>query len=251
MSLRVWNRYIWGAGLLVMVLAAVRFSAESSTLSHELVDPGLLSQPHAFLKNRCSACHTPIEGVVATNCITCHANDEMLLQRQPTAFHATVGSCKECHLEHLGRVKRPIEMDHGALLQIGERQLAAGTAERSSSSRVLPGKLFIGHSSGSQKQLNCVACHEKEDPHSGLFGKSCAKCHETERWSIVDYRHPGPHSRDCAQCHLAPPCHHTSHFRQVCAQVAGKPDAKVQDCFSCHQSTAWNDIKGVGWYKSH
>ncbi len=28
-------------------------------------------------------------------------------------------------------------------------------------------------------------------------------------------------------------------------------NAKVRECYSCHQNTAWNDIKGVGWYKSH
>jgi hypothetical protein len=48
-----------------------------------------------------------------------------------------------------------------------------------------------------------------------------------------------------------PPCHRTTHFREVCAQVSGKPNAKVHECYSCHQSTAWNDIKAVGWYKSH
>jgi hypothetical protein len=33
--------------------------------------------------------------------------------------------------------------------------------------------------------------------------------------------------------------------------VAGKLNAAVRDCHSCHQVTAWNDIKAVGWYKSH
>jgi hypothetical protein len=33
--------------------------------------------------------------------------------------------------------------------------------------------------------------------------------------------------------------------------VARKPHAKVEQCYLCHQTTAWNDIKGVGWYKHH
>ena len=41
------------------------------------------------------------------------------------------------------------------------------------------------------------------------------------------------------------------HFRMVSAKVAGQPHAAVRQCFLCHQTTAWNDIKGVGWYKHH
>jgi hypothetical protein len=33
--------------------------------------------------------------------------------------------------------------------------------------------------------------------------------------------------------------------------VAGQPHARVEQCFLCHQTTAWNDIKRVGWYKHH
>lgn len=245
------KQFLPGVVLLVVILTTVFIVAESSTVSHDLVNPGLLSQPHAFLKERCSACHTPVKGVEAENCITCHANDEALLQRQPTAFHATITSCKECHIEHLGRVKRPIYMDHDALCLIGARQEAVFDKEVASQSNGLARYMKTSGSPACQSQLNCVACHEKEDPHSGNFGLNCAICHETDHWSITDFRHPSPRSRDCAQCHQAPPCHHTAHFKKVCAQVAGKPNAKVNECYSCHQSTAWNDIKGVGWYKSH
>ena len=32
---------------------------------------------------------------------------------------------------------------------------------------------------------------------------------------------------------------------------AGIEHADVSQCFLCHQTNAWNDIKGVGWYKHH
>ncbi len=41
------------------------------------------------------------------------------------------------------------------------------------------------------------------------------------------------------------------HFQMVSKRVAGQPHADVRQCFLCHQTTAWNDIKGVGWYKHH
>jgi hypothetical protein len=56
---------------------------------------------------------------------------------------------------------------------------------------------------------------------------------------------------DCAQCHQAPPSHYMEHFRMISVMVAGQPHARVEQCFLCHQTTAWNDIKNVGWYKHH
>jgi hypothetical protein len=41
------------------------------------------------------------------------------------------------------------------------------------------------------------------------------------------------------------------HFHMVSMKVAGKPHARVDQCYLCHETTAWNDIKGVGWYKHH
>ncbi len=243
------KRFLIGAGLLAVVSAVIAMPY-SGTVPGYLVNPGPLSQPHAFLETSCNDCHTPIKGVEASNCIVCHANNKTLLQREPTAFHGNISSCKECHTEHVGRISRPIAMNHAALSRIGFRQLAGSGGEVLNQSEGLT-PYRTANSSSSQSQLNCTACHAKEDPHSGQFGLSCVECHDTERWSVAAFRHPSPRSRDCAQCHQGPPCHRTTHFRDVCAQVAGKPNAKVNECYSCHQSMTWNDIKGVGWYKSH
>jgi hypothetical protein len=71
------------------------------------------------------------------------------------------------------------------------------------------------------------------------------------QWAIPEFRHPSPRSTDCAQCHQAPPSHYMEHFHMVSMKVAGKPHARVDQCYQCHQTTAWNDVKGVGWYKHH
>ncbi len=99
--------------------------------------------------------------------------------------------------------------------------------------------------------LQCATCHAERDAHRGMFGSDCGACHGASGWVIPEYRHPSNASTDCAQCHRAPPCHLTSHFTRVCGPVAGKPNAEVRDCHSCHQVTAWNNIKGFGWYQSH
>jgi len=230
-----------------------------------MASPGALSSAHSFLEHNCAACHTSTKGPEAANCIACHANNEPLLQRQPTAFHANVGSCRECHREHQGSDRRPTDMDHRALAEIGFRQLKANPKPDSDDEVVRKQLLdWIGqhrpasrqspvHSSMSPQEavLNCASCHSNKDRHVKLFGQDCAQCHTTAKWTIPEFRHPPPSSMDCAQCHQAPPSHYMMHFSMISAKVAGKPKAQVNECYQCHQTTAWNDIKGVGWYKHH
>lgn len=236
-----------------------------ATAWERMARPGDLSKPHAFLEHNCAACHTAGKGVEASSCIACHANDESLLKRQPSAFHANVSSCVECHREHRGINRRPTDMDHGALAEIGFRQLKADPTPGGENERV--GKDLLdwigkhqpaghgseGHSSLNPREavLNCASCHSNKDRHAKLFGQDCAQCHATTKWTIPEFRHPSAKSMDCVQCHQAPPSHYMMHFSMVSAKVAGKPKATVDQCYQCHQTTAWTDIKGVGVYKHH
>ena len=235
----------------------------SKTAWQRMALPGLLSSKHAFLEHNCDACHTAVKGVEAANCIVCHANTVSVLQRQPSAFHANVGSCFECHREHQGPAYRPIQMDHVALAEIGLRQLKASTESQSEPARKIlvdwigqqqsTGRGSDGHSvlAAQEAALNCASCHASKDRHVKLFGQDCGQCHSTAKWTILEFRHPPPSSTDCAQCHQAPPSHYMMHFKMISMKVAGKPHAQVNQCFQCHQTTAWNDIVGVGFYKHH
>lgn len=226
--------------------------------------PGALSSAHASLEADCAACHTPYEGVEAANCVLCHANNTALLERQPTVFHAGVESCSPCHVEHLGAGRRPTEMNHAALARLGLGQLGQGTAdseEKLAHERLLgwlrahgiegAGEASHPNVSPVEATLDCANCHANKDPHFELFGRDCAACHGTLEWGIPAFRHPSPRSTDCAECHEAPPSHFMEHFRMVSARVARQPEAEVSQCFLCHQTDAWNSIKGVGFYKHH
>ena len=35
------------------------------------------------------------------------------------------------------------------------------------------------------------------------------------------------------------------------AKVARQPHAEVRECYACHLTTSWPDIRGVGFYKHH
>ncbi len=225
--------------------------------------PGPLSAAHAFMGNDCAACHTAGQGPDPAKCIACHANDEALLKRQPTAFHAQISSCKECHQEHLGGDKPPVKMDHEVLARLGVRmeaekgQTAPQGLMREADLWMLLKKAEVQlprenpHESTIVSTLNCAACHSNQDKHRGLFGADCLTCHTTQTWKIPEYQHPSPTSMNCAQCHQAPPSHYMMHFKMISARIAGKPHAQVNQCYQCHQTTSWNDIQGVGWYKHH
>ena len=248
------------------LVALLRFTSLGRASTWQaLASPGQLSTAHTFLENNCAACHTATRGPDPAKCIVCHANNEPLLQRQPTTFHADIGSCQECHVEHLGPHHRPTDMDHVALAKIGLRQLGTGlhTDEEAKKTQkqllawinqvASPDALPTVHPGISplEMTLNCSSCHGSKDRHFKFFGSDCAQCHSTAKWTIPEFKHPSPSSKDCAQCHQSPPSHYMGHFHMVSAKVAGKPHAKVNQCFLCHQTTSWNDIKGVGWYKHH
>lgn len=262
-----WLAILGGLGVPALVLVTLlrTTSLGDAVTWQRQASPGRLSAAHADLESNCAACHTAVKGPDAAKCIACHANNESLLQRQPTAFHGDIGSCRECHPEHQGGKRPPTTMDHAALAKIGLRQLGdkGGPDTESAllrkqlvawiSRQESDGGTSIPHPriTPLEATLNCATCHSNKDLHFKLFGQECAQCHETTQWAIPEFRHPSPRSTDCAQCHQAPPSHYMMHFHMVSMKVAGKPHARVDQCYQCHQTTAWNDIKGLGWYKHH
>jgi hypothetical protein len=224
------------------------------------VNPGALSASHASLASNCTACHTPVKSAEPTKCIGCHANNAALLQRQPTAFHSSIGACSTCHVEHQGISTRPISMDHVALAKIGldvvrrrpdnasNSQLLAWIRQHETAAEVAPSHPGV---TSTEAALNCVTCHGTKDRHQGYFGADCASCHRTASWMIAEFQHPSPRSVDCVQCHQPPPSHLMMHFTMVSRSVSKRPDARADQCFLCHQTTSWNDIRQVGWYKHH
>lgn len=225
-----------------------------------MASPGDLSQAHASLENNCATCHTAVKGVDATKCIACHADNKALLSRQPTEFHAEINACAACHIEHQGRVATTTKMDHVALAHIGFKQLKSEPPQPGVNVVQIKRWLVATNSSPQlaathlhpeEALLNCATCHQTKEPHRGFFGLDCAQCHETAKWTISEFRHPSAASQSCAQCHQAPPSHYMGHFKMIDQSVCGQPNAKVNQCFLCHQTTSWNDIKGIGWYKHH
>ncbi|NUZ08512.1 cytochrome c3 family protein [Piscinibacter koreensis] len=277
-------------GAIVIVIAVGigvdwnRSESWSRGVWQQAVTPGSLSQSHAFLADQCVACHTAVKGVESPLCVTCHADNAALLQRQPTAFHADVQVCSGCHVEHQGTKRMPTTMDHSLLAEAGHELLRTARPGLQSSSAdvdaatqllnrlsrsgvqaAAPGaasaevrqasapQLSANHPrpSTGESMLNCVGCHATKDRHQGLLGTDCVQCHATTQWTLARFVHPSPRSTECSQCHKEPPSHNMMHFSMMSARIAGQPEAKVNQCFLCHQTTNWNDIKGVDRVKHH
>ena len=234
----------------MVIVGLYRVGSESVPAWPSLFQPGRLSVKHAFLGEKCEACHTPTKGVQAATCIACHATAAVELGKQSTAFHTSIQDCRGCHVEHNGAA-RPTKMDHAVLLRI-----AGGSTGHPSVSRQMVDDMgaFLGlrmSQSAEKNELDCANCHDNRDPHRQLFGRDCAGCHDTATWRIAGFLHPSPTSRDCAQCHQAPPSHYMMHFEMVSKTVAHQEHATVNQCFLCHRTDSFNDIKGAGWYKHH
>lgn len=201
-------------------------------------EPGPLSAAHTSLDLTCNDCHTPLHGVRANDCMVCHALNGPLVQRQNTAFHAKARSCSECHLEHIASIPLRAPLDHDLFATLAAEWPGAHAATTATGPPTAEG-------------LECASCHGNEDPHFELFGRDCIDCHATDTWDVAGYAHPSPRSRDCAQCHQAPPSHYMKHFKMLSAKVARQPHAEVRECYVCHLTTSWPDIRGVGFYKHH
>ena len=256
------SRALWGA-LIVAVATAVSLAFVHFRPGvpgvHRFVSPGALTPRHAYLADRCASCHEPTVGVTVTKCTVCHANAERLLGRQPTAFHASVQECATCHVEHQRASIRPRVMDHIELAKIGMRTLDRASRSDSDSAATLrsletwlrvqtPAQV---DATFAQAALRCAGCHDRRDPHLKRFGEDCAQCHRLVSWAVAGYQHPSPSSRQCVQCHQAPPSHLMEHFSMISQRIAGKEHARVDQCFECHNTTAWNDIVDAGFVKHH
>lgn len=242
------------AGVAAVSVALYRDGSRAVSGWTDAVLPGPLSDKHAFLSDKCETCHTPTKGVEAAACISCHATAAADLGKQSTAFHATSKECRGCHLEHKGGV-RPTRMDHATLLRIGAFPQNPNTSARAIGEQMAADlREFLRFPKSDEREkaaLECANCHSNREPHRGLFGQDCASCHELDSWRIARFQHPSPTSKDCAQCHQAPPSHYMEHFVMMDKMITGQEHATVNQCFLCHRTDSFNDIKDIGWYKHH
>jgi hypothetical protein len=150
-------------------------------------------------------------------------------------------------------------MDHAELARVGARALEhaartdldSATTLRSLDTWLKMKTPTAFDATSARQALNCAGCHDRRDPRFKRFGNDCAQCHALQSWTVPGYQHPSANNKECVQCHKAPPSHEMGHFAMISQKIAGKEMARVDQCFEYHNTTGWNDIVNVGFYKHH
>jgi hypothetical protein len=146
--------------------------------------------------------------------------------------------CRECHTDHNGRDADILLLDEETFdhtytdfaLKGAHQKVACDRCHNPEllkaelrDSAELDKSVYIKHRNAPDQ---CVACHQKVEPHEGALGKNCQNCHQPEGWSKVSFKHDvarfkleGAHQQvSCQQCHPN-------------QRWQGVPN----DCFSCHR----------------
>lgn len=182
-------------------------------------------------KVSCESCHKadPFRDKPATACVSCHEKDDEHEGRRGRR-------CDDCHTP-LGWAKTTF--DHAQTrfpLRNSHASVACGSCHK--------GAMFEDKLS-----LNCVSCHEKNDPHKNQEGDACEKCHTDRGWRVgVAFSHDltrfpltGLHTiTPCAECHLG------ASFQDAetqCVSCHRKDDphgeALGRNCERCHTPNGW------------
>ena len=164
----------------------------------------------------CTQCHLNARSIVdlqsaPTDCQNCHQKDDP--HPRGTSFE-----CATCH--NTNGWEENVAFDH---------QLAANFKLEGKHTGVTCDKCHTTHHLFIGAPTDCVACHEKEDPHEQRYGTRCDDCHIPTGWQenvkfdhnlAVNFKLEGKHiSVPCEQCHTIP------------HQFIGTPI----DCFACHE----------------
>lgn len=180
----------------------------------------------------CDACHTgPLYGQkVATDCLSCHRNDDEHKGRNGD-------KCEACH----SPVKwSAVKFDHdtGTTFPLRGKHsgLSCKTCHRGSITR-------------EKLDTSCAACHGPDDPHGGQQGQDCGQCHGEENWSSnVSFDHEltrfpliGLHAAaPCEECHVTQKFKDADPACRSCHEQDDYHEGRLgPDCGRCHNPNSW------------
>jgi hypothetical protein len=223
----------------------------------------------------CITCHLEVVGRPGTlkqitesehygaQCLSCHDPHSGVAKRPPAVPHplANLPACLNCH-DIDGFKARNLRHPSGALTDaqcLGCHEAGNDAGAFAHKGFPLTGKHQGAACAGCHTDMSslaafkatpkdCVACHQKVEPHKGAFGTSCGDCHNPSSWAdakidhnLTGFKLVGQHAnaacaschkndvwagtpRTCASCHERP-ANHESSFGNICS--------------TCHTPKAW------------
>jgi hypothetical protein len=192
------------------------------------------------IQTKCDACHLPEIGPIyskqklETLCNACHKKDD-----QDKGHKGRYGpKCESCHTE---KNWKTITFDHAR----DTRYELKGKHFRTKCDDChLPEKGPLSK----KLEIQCYACHKKDDKHRDQLGKKCESCHHERDWKDSPFDHTksrfpltGSHIRtECKKCHQTPAFRDASLLCNGCHEKEDVHKRRLGTrCESCHYTGTW------------
>ena len=170
----------------------------------------------------CIKCHKPqstggslasgqFKGL-AVECVGCHK------VKHPDQYGSV---CLSCHTPDLWPKKNP-GMDHIFNITVRGENLSGKHLSAKCVACHDGIKIGVLRSAG-RSDYDCKTCHQADDPHKGVLGTDCAKCHRSEGWKGEDLRFD----------------------HATMASFTLDQDHRKLACAKCHQNGKWKPLSGV------
>lgn len=213
-----------------------------ATFPHELV--GFSLNAHQLTSARepfnCQDCHADdISKFDPNTCDACHRQMDVAFMTAHTLAYGT--ACLDCHdgVDRFGT-----GFDHNKFsFQIKGRHVGLACDKCH----------YSAHGLGDFPVTleDCYSCHQKDEPHGGRFGFSCADCHTEAGWTPAKFDHnlssfklEGQHQEvPCESCHINKVFQGTPTDCYACHK---QDDAHAgqygSDCSICHNPASWDNV---------
>jgi hypothetical protein len=202
------RRARFALSLAAVLIAAVWVLGLGATKRHGPYSPGPVSDPHAFIGQKCELCHLPqgkgpLKARFKTSdqaCLACHDGP----QHQSSIPAA---NCASCHVEHRGRLQQITHVRDAdcaechATLEPAISQFNRNHPEFSALKAPDKGTIMLNHKAHLAQSLTCDTCH-----HTGIAdpasckpqGANCPRPGDSLALMV-----PVTYKDDCQTCHDA------------------------------------------------
>lgn len=163
-----------------------RWTGSDLHFAHDRDSQFPLTGRHADVE--CRKCHVPaaVQSALAsatfkglpTTCAQCHET------RHPDTYGT---ACLSCHDTHTPWPASPPGPQHFQKLVIDGERLSGRHLKTECQTCHVPEKVSGPQAFPSGKG-ECVSCHRADEPHQGVLGFACGRCHGNQSWSGDDLR---------------------------------------------------------------
>jgi len=184
----------------------------------------------------CKGCHVIAIHVASPSraCAGCHGDDD-------PHDGQLGGACGSCHTESDWGERVSFDHDISRFPLLGaHRDVECDDCHDSEAFRDAP--------------IECVGCHERDDPHRRRFGQDCERCHSPVNWNRWIFDHDvetdfaltdGHAGVDCYDCHTRRRRNPTR-MPNSCATCHTNDDPHDgrfgRTCDRCHVATSWANV---------